>query len=314
MTAARAREDGARGVAVVAEPGWWAWWWSFPFSSIAFRAAALMSQEWPGRVVRTVGRSVDGAADLHVRRSVDTGPAGATTTWPIPVVVTLECHWSRRAHDGRAHETDKRSAFVNGEIYLEELVATLKEAGDRTVLEHDGVATTAADLLASTYRYARALDGLGIGRSDLVALHAPNSPDALAVRYAAHLRRRRHHVPAGAAGGAAACGAPGVHRAGPAHRVPRDRAPAPARRHRARRRGRLRRAGRTAAARPAGVRGVVGAAALPGPSRRPRRRHLLRRLHRRPKGQPPVVRDVHHHRHRPPTPHGGSSPTGRWPT
>jgi fatty-acyl-CoA synthase len=76
---------------------------------------------------------------------------------------------------------------VNGEIYLEALVATLKEAGDRTVLEHDGVATTAADLLASTYRYARALDGLGIGRGDLVALHAPNSPDALAVRYAAHL-------------------------------------------------------------------------------------------------------------------------------
>ena len=28
---------------------------------------------------------------------------------------------------------------MNGEIYLEELVATLKEAGDRTVLEHDGV-------------------------------------------------------------------------------------------------------------------------------------------------------------------------------
>ena len=76
---------------------------------------------------------------------------------------------------------------MNGEIYLEALVATLKEAGDRTVLEHDGVATTAADLLASTYRYARALDGLGIGRGDLVALHAPNSPDALAVRYAAHL-------------------------------------------------------------------------------------------------------------------------------
>jgi hypothetical protein len=70
----------------------------------AFRAAALMSQEWPGTVIRTVGRSVDGAADLHVRRSVDTGPAGATTTWPIPVPVTLECHWSRRAHDGRAHE------------------------------------------------------------------------------------------------------------------------------------------------------------------------------------------------------------------
>ena len=37
------------------------------------------------------------------------------------------------------------------------------------------------------YRYARALDGIGVGHGDLVALFAPNSPDALAVRYAAHL-------------------------------------------------------------------------------------------------------------------------------
>src|SRR3954464_5560412 len=77
--------------------------------------------------------------------------------------------------------------MVNGEIYLEALVATVKEGGERTVLEQDGGATTAADLLASTYRYARALDGLGIGPGDLVAPPAPTSPDGPAVRYAAHL-------------------------------------------------------------------------------------------------------------------------------
>ena len=71
--------------------------------------------------------------------------------------------------------------------YVENLVATLTAAGEATVLERDGAVTTGAQLLASTYRYARALDGIGIGRGDLVALHAPNSPDALAVRYAAHL-------------------------------------------------------------------------------------------------------------------------------
>jgi len=76
---------------------------------------------------------------------------------------------------------------VNGEIYLEALVATLKAADDRAVLERDGATTSGAELLASMYRYARALDGIGIGRGDLVALHAPNSPEALAVRYAAHL-------------------------------------------------------------------------------------------------------------------------------
>ena len=76
---------------------------------------------------------------------------------------------------------------MHGEIYLETLVATLEAAGDRAALERDGVATTGAQLLASIHRYARALDGIGIGRGDLVALHAPNSPDALGVRYAAHL-------------------------------------------------------------------------------------------------------------------------------
>jgi len=76
---------------------------------------------------------------------------------------------------------------VHAQIYVENLVATLTAAGEATVLERDGAVTTGAQLLASTYRYSRALDGIGIGRGDLVALHAPNSPDALAVRYAAHL-------------------------------------------------------------------------------------------------------------------------------
>ena len=76
---------------------------------------------------------------------------------------------------------------MNGEIYLEALVATLKEAGDRTVLEHDGVATTAADLLAVDLPLCPRPRRPRIGRGDLVALLAPNSPDALAVRYATHL-------------------------------------------------------------------------------------------------------------------------------
>ena len=71
--------------------------------------------------------------------------------------------------------------------YIDSLVATLSEAGRRTVLRRAGTGTTGAGLLASVHRYARVLDHLGLGRGDLVALLAPNRPEALAVRYAAHL-------------------------------------------------------------------------------------------------------------------------------
>ncbi|MEU2348460.1 AMP-binding protein [Modestobacter sp. NPDC049651] len=81
--------------------------------------------------------------------------------------------------------------------YLDDLLTQLHRAGDRAVLradptgtsgrDGDGRDTTGADLLAAVRRTARALAALGIGRGDLVALLAPNRPDALAVRYAAHL-------------------------------------------------------------------------------------------------------------------------------
>src|SRR5690349_116232 len=71
--------------------------------------------------------------------------------------------------------------------YIEGLVDALDGAGARPVLRHEGRDVTGAALLTEVHRYARALDGLGIGRGDLVALLAPNTPEALAVRYGAHL-------------------------------------------------------------------------------------------------------------------------------
>jgi acyl-CoA synthetase (AMP-forming)/AMP-acid ligase II len=62
--------------------------------------------------------------------------------------------------------------------YIEGLVEALDAAGGRPVLRHGGRDVAGAALLADVHRYARALDGLGIGRGDLVALLAPNSPDA----------------------------------------------------------------------------------------------------------------------------------------
>jgi hypothetical protein len=55
------------------------------------------------------------------------------------------------------------------------------------VLRWEGASTTGSELLAAIYRYARALESLGIARGDLVAMYAPNRPEALALRYATHL-------------------------------------------------------------------------------------------------------------------------------
>ncbi|CAO4178370.1 class I adenylate-forming enzyme family protein [Methylorubrum populi] len=72
-------------------------------------------------------------------------------------------------------------------VYVEKLVDRLGQAACAAVLRHADANVTGGELLASVYRYARALAVLGIGRGSLVALLAPNHPAALAVRYAANL-------------------------------------------------------------------------------------------------------------------------------
>jgi fatty-acyl-CoA synthase len=71
--------------------------------------------------------------------------------------------------------------------YIDSLVSALGGADGRPVLRSAGTSTTGAELLSAIYRYARALDAHGLRPGDLVALLAPNRPDALAVRYATHL-------------------------------------------------------------------------------------------------------------------------------
>jgi fatty-acyl-CoA synthase len=73
------------------------------------------------------------------------------------------------------------------QTYIRSLVAALDRAGDRPAVRRDGTTTSAAGLLREIHRFARALDGLGLRPGDLVALYAPNRPEALAVRYAAHV-------------------------------------------------------------------------------------------------------------------------------
>lgn len=78
-------------------------------------------------------------------------------------------------------------AHNRGTLYINRLVACLADAGSRIMLRYGNVDISANELLASIYRYARALMTLGIGRGSFVALFAPNCPDAIAIRYAVNL-------------------------------------------------------------------------------------------------------------------------------
>lgn len=83
--------------------------------------------------------------------------------------------------------------------YIESMTESLRQAGGRPVLRWEGADTTGSELLAAIYRYARALESLGIARGDLVAMYAPNRPEALALRYATHRASRTARRSAGSA-------------------------------------------------------------------------------------------------------------------
>lgn len=79
---------------------------------------------------------------------------------------------------------DRHSADAT---YIDLLLAGLAQILDSPVLHDQGRTTSASDLLKSIFQYARALSGLGIKHGSVVALLAPNRPEALAVHYAANL-------------------------------------------------------------------------------------------------------------------------------
>lgn len=81
-------------------------------------------------------------------------------------------------------ETGKKAAF---RTYVDVLLDQLEAHADRAVLRYLDEDVTGAAFRASIYRYARALASFGIGRGALVAMFAPNRPDALAIRYATNL-------------------------------------------------------------------------------------------------------------------------------
>lgn len=71
--------------------------------------------------------------------------------------------------------------------YIGALLGQLKTRADQRVLRYQKSDVTGDALRRAIFRYARALEALGIGRNSLVAQFASNCPDALAIRYAANL-------------------------------------------------------------------------------------------------------------------------------
>jgi hypothetical protein len=90
----------------------------------------------------------------------------------------------------RRHAARRRDQPGNGASdppYIESMTESLRQAGDGRCCAGEGASTTGSELLAAIDRYARTLESLGIARGDLVAMYAPNRPEALALRYATHL-------------------------------------------------------------------------------------------------------------------------------
>lgn len=79
------------------------------------------------------------------------------------------------------------AGVVPGATYIDLLTRRLGASGGAPVLTFRGRAIGADAFLATIHRYARALAARGVERSSVVALLAPNAPDAIAVRYAANL-------------------------------------------------------------------------------------------------------------------------------
>jgi fatty-acyl-CoA synthase len=73
------------------------------------------------------------------------------------------------------------------QIYIHKLLRELQRAEQATVLRYRDESVSGEAFRALIFQHARVLRGLGIGRGTLVGMFAPNRPDAIAIRHAAHV-------------------------------------------------------------------------------------------------------------------------------
>lgn len=76
---------------------------------------------------------------------------------------------------------------IENNVYIEKLLRELRRAGRSTVLCYRDESLSGEALLALIYRYARVLRDFGVRRGTLLGMFAPNCPEAIATRYAAHV-------------------------------------------------------------------------------------------------------------------------------
>jgi fatty-acyl-CoA synthase len=76
---------------------------------------------------------------------------------------------------------------IENDIYIAKLLRALRRAGRSAVLRYRDESLSGEVLLALIFRYAHVLRDLGIRRGTLLGMFAPNRPEAIAIRYAAHV-------------------------------------------------------------------------------------------------------------------------------
>jgi fatty-acyl-CoA synthase len=76
---------------------------------------------------------------------------------------------------------------IENDRYIAKLLRVLRRAGRSTVIRYRDESLSGEALLALIFQYARVLRDLGIRRGTLLGMFAPNRPEAIAIRYAAHV-------------------------------------------------------------------------------------------------------------------------------
>jgi fatty-acyl-CoA synthase len=76
---------------------------------------------------------------------------------------------------------------IENDVYIVKLLRELRRAGHSTVLRYRDESFSGEALLALIFQYARVLRDLGIRRGNLLGMFGPNRPEAIAIRYAAHV-------------------------------------------------------------------------------------------------------------------------------
>ena len=76
---------------------------------------------------------------------------------------------------------------IENDVYIVKLLCELRRAGRSTVLRYRDESLSGEALLALIFQYARVLRDLGVRRGNLLGMFAPNRPEAIAIRYAAHV-------------------------------------------------------------------------------------------------------------------------------